>query len=773
MKILKNTLSISLILLLVSVAFGQIREYKIHDRGMLHNTVFNTGEIGRAWQTGEAGNFTSVPVFEWPPYSKTIIDGVEYDGQHNIIGAGFYIGANLASAPGEVNRLFALCGGAGASSPEVSIGRWSFPLYMEEIENFPLLEDGTLNPDYDPNEAEEIIRTSWATSTGITVTRTSRAWSYPDYDDMIIYEYDLEYTGDMDGNPTTIEQTEDLKDVMVALNYGFAPSMYGYQRQYLEWKYEGGIYRGDQNNFWDSDWWLSFNMNLRNNLTDDGGAGKPEPDPDLFMEFAQTGKNGGALGSPQAPGYAVLFYDTTHLAYVVPEALDSLNQNDSETQAVLNTNTLLDQAAFDTWDGRTGVDIYRENASGSFTWYYEVDENHHIKQPWSNKVSTGNTNSPKMMYEKDAFNPTTRWSGVLSPGSTSWNYEKGYHWVGRAAYPYRQSADAGMKHHTFGPYSLSLGDKIEFSYAEVVGYGAQQGKRIEGGQVITQWTSTPTWNRAYTIDGQLMTNAYLDDFGYPDYVNSKTVRNVTEVTEKAFEAYLGTPPTVPVWPEANPKDGAYTIPAPYPAPIITVVNYEGATIKLTWRPDQEDFEHPLLTTTLEKYYIWRAAAGMGPWTLVDSIMVGDPLNADNLYEYIDTEATFRVGEYRYYAVTSVDDAGEQSGKSNVTRFGKNIASVEELGKVYVVPNPYIASQGSFSGTDEGKIGFYALPSKCTIKIYSYAMQLVRTIEHDEAVYSSLNFQTTRVGQEMASGIYFYVVTTPDGDSSNGKFVIVK
>jgi len=30
-----------------------------------------------------------------------------------------------------------------------------------------------------------------------------------------------------------------------------------------------------------------------------------------------------------------------------------------------------------------------------------------------------------------------------------------------------------------------------------------------------------------------------------------------------------------------------------------------------------------------------------------------------------------------------------------------------------------------------------------------------------------------VGQEMASGLYFYVVTTPDGATSNGKFVIVK
>lgn len=745
---------------------------------MLHNTVFNTGEIGRAWQTGEAGNYTSVPVFEWPPYSKTVIDGIEYDGQHNILGAGFYIGANKEGLPGEQNRLFALCGGVGASSPEVSMGRWSFPLYMEEIENFPLLEDGRLNPNYDPDEAEEIIRTGWASSTGITVHRTSRAWSYPDYDDFILYEYELIYTGDMDGNPTTIEMTDNLKDVMVALNYGFAPSMYGYQRQYLEWKYEGGIYRGDQNGFWDADWWLSFNMNLRINLSDANYPGKPEPDPDLFMEFASTGKNGGALGSPQAPGYAVLFYDTTHMATVVPEEIDSLGLNDSEAADIMRTSNLvtLDEYEPVISGNLTDVDIYRQNEDGTFTWWYELDENFHVKQPWSNKVSTGNTNSPKMMYEKDAFNPSTRWSGRYSPGSTGWPMLPDERWIGRAAYPHRQSADAGMKHHTFGPYSLELGDTLRFCYAEVVGYGADE-KPIQGGQVQGQWApssliSKLSWNVAYTIGGQLMTNAYIDDFGYPDYVNSD-VRTVTQVTEKAFEAYLGYPPVAPVWPEDHPRKGDYRITPTYPAPVLNFKNHEGATVKITWRPDQEDFVHPRLSSTLEKYCIWRSEAGMGPWTLLDSIMVGDPLNADTLYEFIDDEQEFKVGEYRYYSVTSVDDAGQQSGRTNVTRFGKNIGAVEEMTDVYVVPNPYYGDVGSFHGTDAGKIGFYGLPAKCEIQIFSYSMQLVETIQHDVPDYSNLNYQTTRVGQEMASGIYFYVVTTPDGTTTNGKFVIVK
>ena len=629
--------------------FGQ-QAYRIHERGMLHETVYNTGEIGRKWQTGQAGNVTDLPVFEWPPYSKTVVGGVEYSGQHNIIGAGLYIGANEAGNPGEVNRLFALCGGVGASMPEESYGRWSFPLSIEKIENYPVLADGTLNPDYNPDEAEEIIIAEWATSVGITVKRTSRAWSYPDYDDMIIYEYELRYSGDLDGNPATVEQTVDLKDVMVALNYGFAPSMYGYQREYQTWKYEGGIYRGDQNNFWDSDWWLTFNMNLRNNLTDASGAGKPEPDPDLFLEFAQTGKNGGALGSPQAPGYAVLYYDTEHLAYVVPEPLDSLGLNDSETQAVLRTSTLYNLGDYD------DVDIYHDNDNGSFTWYYEVDENHHIKQPWSNKVSTGNTNSSKMMYEKNAFNPTTRWSGVYAPGSVGWPELKGEHWIGRAAFPYRQCADAGMKHHTFGPYSMSLGDKIEFSYAEVVGYGAEPGKRIEGGQVITQWAATPSWNRSYIIDDQLMTNAYIDDFGYPDYVNSDVV-NVTQVTEKAFEAYLGESPTLPVWPEDNPQDGVYSIPTPYPAPVFQMESTGSDGILLSWGQDVESFTHPRTSGIHQEYRIYSAESKMGPWNL-NEVFISGSVNSQGKYEYQTSDS-----DNSFWTITSVSSEGQESGKT--------------------------------------------------------------------------------------------------------------
>ena len=734
-----------MLLVLTTVAMSQLLEFRVHDRGMLHETVFNSGDIGRPWTTGDEGNKTNLPLMEWPSRSKTIVQGTVYSGQHNLLGGGMYMAANPDGLQGMENRIYALCGGVGeGGGSEVIIGRWSFPYFIEEVENFPLSPDGTLNPDYDPDEAEEIITASWTTPLGIKVIRVSRAWSHPDFDDMIIYEYELEYTGDTDGNAATIEETRILKDFMVLFIYGFAPSMYGYQRHYQEWKYESGIYRGDQNNFWDADYWLSFNMNLRTNITDESLWAKPEPNKELFLEFANTGKNGGGLCSPQAPGFAVLYYDVNHLAYV--DTIDS-PQNESEVTNVLRT---------------------------TLGEYYELDENNHIKQPWSNKVSTGNTRSSKMKVE--SINPDKRWSGVYSATSTTWPDPPSHpteSWIGRAAYNYRQSVDAGQKHIVFGPYTLNPGDRLKYSLAEVVGYGAQAGKRLEGGQTLTQWANTPSLNRQVKAkDGTVLTNKYTDDFGYPDYVNSE-VKTVTQVTHKAFEAYLGYEPVIPVWPEDHPSSGDYKIPATVPAPVIEVNNTSEGRIRITWNREVESFTHPRLTGELRKFYIARSDAGMGPWYILDSLDVGQ-VNDDGTYEYFDDDPVFKIGETRYYSVTSVDENGLQSGRTNITTHAKNVGSVEQLGEVFVVPNPFVIESG-FGGAAGAadKIGFYGLPKRATIRIFTYSGQLVETIEHNDPVYSTEWFQVTRNDQEIASGLYLYVVTTPEGEQTSGKFIVIK
>jgi len=749
----------------LSNVFAQVRDYRIHQRGMLHETVFNDGSIGRAWLYGSGGEKVNLPCFEWPPRSKTIINGIEYSGQHNIIGAGIYIVANEKGNPGTPNRLYSFCGAIGTGSgPELPIGRWSFPISIEKIENYPLLADGSLNPNYNPDEAEEIIINKFSTSLGITVTRTSRAWSYPDYDDMIIYEYELEYTGDTNGDLSTIERTTDLVDIIFTVNYGFSPSMLGYQRNYGEWKYEGGMYRGDNRHTFDPDYWLTYSQTTQTGAADQGIENlfaKPEPNKDLFLEFSRTGLNGGGLLSPQAPGYCMLYWDIDHLAIIDP--LDP-SRNESEY-----------------------INYMLKDANGN---YFETDQNDHILQPWQRSSGSGDTRPTKIIDRQTIRERYGLVYGQVGPppGSPSdggrYLLPGGRTWKGRAGFEWYQCHKVAV-FNGFGPYVMKLGDKLEFAYAEVVGYGGTTGKVACGGQTDVQFYPIRSMNRKVVLNGETVTEHYLDEFGYPDYINSDVV-SVDQVAHNAWETYLGTdipydstrkgPAGGMLFPELNPKPSAntnkYKIPVTVPAPIIIVENTSSATVKIDWNTNAEQFTHPRLTGTIQGYKIWRSDYGMGPWKLIGELQKGQ-VNNEGLYEFVDEDETYRLGEGKYYSITSVDNNGEQSGKTNITFHVKNVKSVDKLGNVYAVPNPFVVKSGFVGQGQENAIGFYGLPEKCTIRIYSYAGQLVEMIEHDSPTFSVAWFQVTRNDQDVASGVYFYVVSTPEGEQSTGKFVIIK
>ncbi len=737
------TVSVSL-----PVANAQVlRDKRVHRRGMLHETVYNTGEIGRKWFYRDH-DITLDPLMEWPGYSATAIDGLQYSGQHNIIGGGISIAASYSG----VNifdldqRLYSFGGSSGQHIPITVAGVYSFPISIERIENYPLLEDGTLNPAYDPNEAEEIIVAQWGSNTGISVTRTSRAWSYPDYDDLILFEYTFENTGDTDGDGVA-NNNETLYEVLIGFHYGVAPSMLGFQRWYGTWEYDF-MYKNDLRGYFDRHRWLRYVLNIGNGVDSDFAA-SGKPDPKYFATYASTGEQGGGLMSPQAPGIQMLFYDRNHLA------------------TIGNTFAL---------DPRVSNERM-------------IDSDSTLKQPFMNKVESGNSRESKM---KPKLVPYTRWSGTYTPYRETvfppppdTEDPDSLRWIGRGAFNFRQSYKAVGHHIVFGPYILEPGDKIEFSLAEMVGYGAAEGpgEWDEGGglgEVIDEqmpWHEVPHFSDR-VIDpssGQTLTENYLGEYGYPDYVNSD-VRTVKDVADMAYHAYTGNEPVLPYWPEDNPRDGVYQLPVPPPAPAVTITNNDRAHSVLRWGRAQENFTHPRLTGTVTTYRVYRAQAAIGPWRMLTEIPVGSAadLTEADLYQFIDSETT--VGESQWYAVTSIDAQGHESGKTNLSYVTATLGPADELVEVHAVPNPFYLDSGFSSGgagNTAQQIGFYGLPERATIEIYSYSGQLVDTIEHDASQYSTAWFQVTRNDQEIASGVYFFVVRTPDGATYRGKFVIIK
>ena len=105
-------------------------------------------------------------------------------------------------------------------------------------------------------------------------------------------------------------------------------------------------------------------------------------------------------------------------------------------------------------------------------------------------------------------------------------------------------------------------------------------------------------------------------------------------------------------------------------------------------------------------------------------------------------------------------------------------SVVDLKKITVVPNPYIARNIWELTNDRNKLQFTNLPSKCTVKIYTLAGNLIKVLEHDDN--SGRDGGTcwwdpmlTMNQQMVASGVYLYYVDAPGVGTYVGKFAVIR
>jgi hypothetical protein len=98
----------------------------------------------------------------------------------------------------------------------------------------------------------------------------------------------------------------------------------------------------------------------------------------------------------------------------------------------------------------------------------------------------------------------------------------------------------------------------------------------------------------------------------------------------------------------------------------------------------------------------------------------------------------------------------------------------DLTMIRVVPNPYLATSSFELGPTQKRLEFINLPPECTIRIYTVSGNLVNVLEHtpDEGGTEVYNLRT-RYNLPLASGNYFYHVTTPDGNTQLGRFAIVQ
>ena len=104
-----------------------------------------------------------------------------------------------------------------------------------------------------------------------------------------------------------------------------------------------------------------------------------------------------------------------------------------------------------------------------------------------------------------------------------------------------------------------------------------------------------------------------------------------------------------------------------------------------------------------------------------------------------------------------------------------------MGNITVVPNPYISSESwerrtlFTTGRGDRKILFTHLPAQCTVRIFTVAGYLVKTLVKDSnASDGSLPWDlVTDDGMDLAYGLYVYHVNAPGIGEHIGKFAVIK
>jgi hypothetical protein len=67
-----------------------------------------------------------------------------------------------------------------------------------------------------------------------------------------------------------------------------------------------------------------------------------------------------------------------------------------------------------------------------------------------------------------------------------------------------------------------------------------------------------------------------------------------------------------------------------------------------------------------------------------------------------------------------------------------------------------------------------LPGDCKISIFNIAGELIKTLQHNSATLGTADWNLwTENRQEVAYGLYVYVIETPSGEKKIGKFAIIR
>jgi len=794
---MKKTILIHGILIVVSFSVGFAQEaWQTHTRGLLHQSVFNTGALGvqyNSFRSAYSGDSLRTP-FEWPGNSYFRLNNHDY-WQYNENGAGLVLCCDTGKTT-NVNRgtfifidsvastttkgidMVGCLGAGGGGTYRDGTGLHYWPGAVVKTTNFPLKSDGTWDSNYDPKEAEEKIVSSVYTPYGLKITRTSRAWSYPGYDSFIIYDYEVKNTGEhfkWSAGVSPTHKTDTLTEIAVDWLYSFFPS-YVYGNQIVgDWTSEGNKALSH----------IDLTRYLQYVHAPDG-----RPYLTDFASYSKNGTYGGGLSAPASVGYMCLYYDYDKLQ-------DSKYSRFTKTISSPNKDSLV-----------------------------VFDPNMKFKQPWVWASTQANLTSTKILSHVNAtnsryapWNPNNAGDANDAFLTTHMGASRAAYWYGRARPNANFNYASPMVHSmTIGPYQLAPDSAFHVVIAEVAGFGPGRKSDAKywdcGGGLETVVTSdfmhpVPSWDSVLVYPSGNPASisstggagiAYTPTYGIPAYIRDTTVVSMRDVADRCIQLYTGNSKVVK-WdtsqyepsggwaPNGTPAPSPAAVGArgwnsaiklPLPAPILTGIVTNTIISKVTWQNSVENVPakfQPYFNSGLAYYEILRSTSQLGPWTSLDRVARKDSrywnlTGSDNIYSFIDNSA--HLGATYYYSVVAVDSLGKKSGLSNVLKQQANLPYFSTLGKVYAVPNPFFLVSG-LPGENPGTtyLQFFGLTQNSTVRVFSFSGQLIKTLHSDGALQSLKWDMRSESQKKIASGVYYFTVQDDvTGSKAWNKFVVI-
>ncbi|HKJ67831.1 MAG TPA: hypothetical protein VKA68_07725 [bacterium] len=588
-------------------------------------------------------------------------------------------------------------------------------IYVDGVQlhrEFPL--DGEyLAPEEIPGTADRMIESTINTDMGLTITKRVLAWGQKNHDDYLIYDITFTNTGNVDLDDEIELPDQTLSDVYVA-----RMTVDGGYGTWPKWHGFYGQYPGDS---------LRIGYSYHNWVTGDTwGSNGTEYD-----RYGNPDRDIGYIQDPEWVGEALLHAD----------------------------NSTTDQT--DNWANQpwaTGIfsaedPIFKQAQPINPERLYGIMENGFSQDDGSAELTGAKPGHHKMPMELMDI---------------TYGYE--------IDMPYDEPGNT----YVVGPYTVGPGESFRITFATVIG---SISPRVAW-DVGKDWLNgTATWSGPDKLPPPAA-DIYTDR---PEFTSNDIAKDqwVSTGKDSLFRNVAAAQ-----WAVEN----NYNVPTPPPAPSVEVQSLPDR-IQITWGEESEE------VADFAGYRVYRALGNpdpivrenelIGEWNMV--FECGEGTANDLTHTYNDAEA--QRGEEYYYYVAAFDNGVDnptgafgtkeslESGRYlNMTQRAASLTRPpgDDLSEIRVVPNPFNvnASAVQFQGAPN-KILFMELPPRCTISIYTESGDLVKVLEHtdgsgDEAWGETWQtFQVSETGQVVVSGLYIAHIKTPEGESTNVKFVIIR